>query len=75
MDERFGFAGDASAVPVGDSDVTGMAETSEDADLVAQGFAALTALRGPRADDDAELLGLLDSGLGPALAPLDLTTA
>jgi 5'-nucleotidase len=52
----------------------GLAETSEDADLVAHGYAALTALRGPRADDDAELLGLLDSGLGPAVAPLGLTT-
>jgi 5'-nucleotidase len=62
-----------SSIP-GSGDV-GMAETSEDADLVAQGYAALTALRGPRADDDAELLGLLDSGLGPALAPLGLTTA
>jgi 5'-nucleotidase len=62
-----------SSIP-GSSDV-GMAETSEDADLVAQGYAALTALRGPRADDDAEVLGLLDAGLGPALAPLGLTTA
>jgi 5'-nucleotidase len=62
-----------SSIP-GSGDV-GMAETSEDADLVAQGYAALTALRGPRADDDAEVLGLLDAGLGPALAPLGLTTA
>jgi 5'-nucleotidase len=46
-----------------------LAESSEDATLVAQGFAALTALRGPRADDDPELLGLLDGGLGAALAP------
>jgi 5'-nucleotidase len=60
-----------SAIP-GSGDV-GLTETSEDANLVAQGYAALTALRGPRADDDAELLGLLDSGLGPALAPLGLT--
>jgi 5'-nucleotidase len=60
-----------SAIP-GSGDV-GLTDISEDADLVAQGYAALTALRGPRADDDAELLGLLDSGLGPALAPLGLT--
>jgi 5'-nucleotidase len=60
-----------SAIP-GSGDV-GLTETSEDANLVAQGYAALTALRGPRADHDAELLGLLDSGLGPALAPLGLT--
>ena len=50
----------------------GLAETTEDAALVAQGYAALTALKGPRADDDAELLGLLDSGLPAALAPLGL---
>jgi broad specificity polyphosphatase/5'/3'-nucleotidase SurE len=42
---------------------------AEDATLVAQGFAALTALRGPRADDDLELLSQLESHLGPALAP------
>jgi 5'-nucleotidase len=52
----------------------GLAETTEDAGLVAQGFAALTALRGPRADDDAELFGVLDSGLAAALAPLGLAT-
>jgi 5'-nucleotidase len=52
----------------------GPTETTEDADLVAQGYAALTALRGPRADDDAELLGLLDSGLAAALLPLGLAT-
>jgi 5'-nucleotidase len=40
---------------------------TEDATLVAQGFAALTALRGPRAEDDPELLTQLDGGLGPAL--------
>ena len=40
---------------------------AEDATLVAQGYAALTALRGPRADEDAELLARLDSGLGAAL--------
>jgi len=41
---------------------------AEDATLVAEGYAALTALRGPRAEEDAELLGRLDTGLGPALA-------
>jgi 5'/3'-nucleotidase len=41
---------------------------SEDATLVAQGYAALTALRGPRAEEDEELLGRLDEGLGPALS-------
>jgi broad specificity polyphosphatase/5'/3'-nucleotidase SurE len=46
-----------------------LAESSEDATLVAQGYAALTALRGPRADEDPELLGLLDGALGAALAP------
>jgi 5'-nucleotidase len=50
----------------------GMNESTEDAGLVAQGYAALTALRGPRADDDPELLGLLNSGLAAALAPLGL---
>ncbi len=44
---------------------------AEDATLVAQGFAALTALRGPRAEDDAELLAQLDQGLGGAIAPFD----
>ena len=42
---------------------------AEDATLVAQGYAALTALRGPRADEDAELWSQLDRDLGPALAP------
>ena len=37
---------------------------SEDATLVAQGYAALTALRGPRADEDPELLGRLDQEPG-----------
>ncbi len=41
---------------------------AEDATLVAQGYAALTALRGPRAEEDAELLAQLDQGLGAALA-------
>jgi 5'-nucleotidase len=43
---------------------------AEDATLVAQGYAALTALRGPRAEDDPELLARLDAGLGPALVGL-----
>jgi hypothetical protein len=41
---------------------------SEDATLVAQGYAALTALRGPRADEDAELLAQLDGSLEAALS-------
>ncbi len=41
---------------------------TEDATLVAQGFASLTALRGPRAEEDPGLLEQLDTGLGPALA-------
>ena len=40
---------------------------AEDATLVAQGYAALTALRGPRAEEDPELLAQLDDGLGAAL--------
>jgi hypothetical protein len=40
---------------------------------VAQGFAALTALRGPRADEDPELWSQLDRDLGPALAPFHFT--
>ena len=52
----------------------GLADSgAEDATLVAQGYAALTALRGPRADEDAELLAGLDGGLGPALAGFDFT--
>ena len=43
---------------------------SEDATLVAQGYAALTSLRGPRAEEDPELLARLDGGLGPALADI-----
>ena len=46
---------------------------AEDATLVAQGYAALTALRGPRAEEDAELLAHLDAGLGPALSGFDFT--
>jgi 5'-nucleotidase len=53
----------------------GLADPSEDATLVARGYAALTALRGPRADDDPELLALLDDGLAAALAPLGLSTS
>jgi hypothetical protein len=41
---------------------------------VAQGYAALTALRGPRAEEDEELLAGLDLGLGPALSGFDFTT-
>jgi hypothetical protein len=48
------------------------ADPSEDATLVAQGYAALTALRGPGADDDSDLFRLLDNGLAAALAPLGL---
>jgi 5'-nucleotidase len=44
-------------------------DAAEDATLVAQGYAALTALRGPRAEEDPDLLARLDSGLGPALSP------
>ncbi len=58
--------------PFPHSDDIGLADQSEDATLVAQGYAALTALRGPRAEDDAELLGLLDQGLAAAVAPLGL---
>ena len=46
---------------------------AEDAALVAAGYAALTALRGPRAEDDAELLAQIDRGLGDALAPFGFT--
>jgi 5'-nucleotidase len=56
--------------PFPHSDDLGLADAgAEDATLVAQGFAALTALRGPRADDDRELLSQLEPHLGPALAP------
>ncbi len=41
---------------------------AEDATLVAQGYAALTALRGPRAEEDPDLLAQLDAELGPALS-------
>ena len=50
----------------------GLADSAaEDATLVAQGYAALTALRGPRAEEDEELLGNLDAGLAAALAGFD----
>jgi 5'-nucleotidase len=58
--------------PFPHSDDIALADSSEDAALVAQGYAALTALRGPRADDDTALLDLLDAGLASALAPLGL---
>jgi 5'/3'-nucleotidase len=46
----------------------GLADTAdEDATLVAQGFAALTALCGPRGSEDPDLLDQLDGGLGAAL--------
>jgi len=48
--------------------------SAEDATLVAQGYAALTALRGPRAEEDEELLATLDIGLGPALSGFDFRT-
>jgi broad specificity polyphosphatase/5'/3'-nucleotidase SurE len=46
---------------------------AEDAALVAGGYAALTALRGPRAEDDGELLARIDRGLDDALAPFGFT--
>jgi 5'-nucleotidase len=42
---------------------------AEDATVVAAGYAALTALRGPRAEDDAALLAQIDRGLDELLAP------
>jgi 5'-nucleotidase len=47
--------------------------STEDATLVAQGYAALTALRGPRAEDDPELVTQIDAGLGAALRPFAFT--
>jgi broad specificity polyphosphatase/5'/3'-nucleotidase SurE len=58
--------------PLPRTDDTDPADPSEDATLVAQGYAALTALRGPRADEDRELFALLDAGLAAAVAPLGL---
>jgi 5'-nucleotidase len=46
----------------------GDALSDEDAVLVAQGYAALTALRSPRADDDPDRLAELDRGLAGAVA-------
>jgi 5'-nucleotidase len=40
----------------------------EDASLVARGYAALTALRGPRAEEDPDLLAQIDRGLQGVLA-------
>ena len=48
----------------------GLADPGEDATLVAQGYAALTALRGPMSDDDPALHKLLDDGVAGAIAPL-----
>jgi 5'-nucleotidase len=48
-------------------------EATEDATLVAQGFAALTALRGPRAEEDHEILTRLDAGLDSALEHFGFT--
>ena len=58
--------------PIPGVDDMELADPSEDATLVAHGYAALTALRGPRADDDLELFHLLDAGLAAAVAPLGL---
>jgi hypothetical protein len=58
--------------PTDDTDPADPSDPSEDATLVAQGYAALTALRGPRADEDRELFALLDNGLAAAVAPLGL---
>jgi 5'-nucleotidase len=55
------------------ADDIGRTDPSDDATLVAQGYAALTALRGPGAVDDLELFELLNKGLAAALAPLGLT--
>jgi 5'-nucleotidase len=49
-------------------DEAGDAPSDEDAVLVAQGYAALTALRSPRADDDPDRLAQLERGLVDALA-------
>jgi 5'-nucleotidase len=54
------------------SDDMESADPHEDATLVALGYAALTALRGPRAEDDPGLIEVLDDGLGEALAHLGL---
>jgi 5'-nucleotidase len=46
---------------------------ADDATLVAQDFAALTALRGPRADEDPALFAQLDGGLEAVLAGFSFT--
>jgi 5'-nucleotidase len=58
--------------PIPGSDDMEGTDPAEDATLVARGYAALTALRGPRADDDQALFALLDAGLAAAVAPLGL---
>jgi 5'-nucleotidase len=58
--------------PFPTSDDLEQADPNEDATLVAQGYAALTALRGPGADDDPTLFDQLDRGLAAVLAPLGL---
>jgi 5'-nucleotidase len=58
--------------PGGPGGPADLADPSYDATLVARGYAALTALRGPRADEDQELFALLDSGLAAAVGPLGL---
>ena len=50
-----------------------LADPSEDATLVAQGYAALTALRGPTSDEDPALRRQLDDGLASVLTPLGLS--
>jgi 5'-nucleotidase len=56
------------------SDEVETTDPTEDAALVGSGYAALTALRGPRADDDPELFDLLDRRLAEAVAPLGVST-
>ena len=58
--------------PLPHSGDMGLRDPSEDATLVAQGYAALTALRGPRSDDDPVLRAQLDGGLAAAIEPLGL---
>jgi hypothetical protein len=52
----------------------GLADPDEDATLVARGYAALTALQGPRADEDPALFDLLDEGLAALVRPLGLAS-
>ena len=54
-------------------DLEGDDAGAEDAALVARGYAALTALRGPRAEEDPELLAQIDRGLEDVLAPFRFT--